>query len=150
VCWLVDQADGTLGIQSFNGRITMQNTYIPSSEAAIVGRLIKPDHGDFSPEAARELLSLSFGNEDQARLRELSLKAQEGTLTASEQEEIENYRRVGYWLGILWSKARLSVKRAGMDAPHEHRALATRPATCQFLLRILSAPANLLASAPRD
>jgi hypothetical protein len=100
----------------------MQPTYMPSSEAAIVGRLIKPDHGDFSPEAARELLSIRFGDEDQARMRELSLKAQKGALTASEQDEVECYRRVGYWLGILWSKARLSLKRAGTDAPHEYRA----------------------------
>src|SRR5262245_23926611 len=100
----------------------MQHTHISSSEAAIVGRLIKPDRGDFSPDVARELLSLQFGDEDQARMRELSLKAQEGTLTATEQAEVENYRRVGYWLGILWSRARLSLKRAGMDAPHEYRA----------------------------
>ena len=45
-------------------------------------------------------------------MRQLSLKAQEGTLTAPEQAEVESYRRVGYWLGILWSKARLSLKRA--------------------------------------
>src|SRR5205823_10410765 len=100
----------------------MQQTHLPSSEAAIVGRLMKPDHGDFSPESARDLLSLQFGDEDQARMRELSLKAQQGTLTASEQAEVENYRWVGYWLGILWSKARLSLKRAGMDAPHEYHA----------------------------
>jgi hypothetical protein len=55
-------------------------------------------------------------------MRELSLKAQEGTLTPSEQDEVENYRRVGYWLGVLWSRARLSLKRAGPDAPHERRA----------------------------
>jgi hypothetical protein len=97
----------------------MQQTRTPATEAAIVGRLIKPDHGDFSPEAARELLSLQFGPEDQTRMNELSLKAQGGTLTSSEQAEVENYRRVGYWLGVLWSKARLSLKRAGMDAPHE-------------------------------
>lgn len=90
----------------------MQHSHLSSSEAAIVGRLMKPDHGDFSPEAARELLSLQFGEEDQARMRELSLKAQDGSLTALEQAEVENYRRVGYWLGILWSKARLSLKRA--------------------------------------
>jgi len=54
-------------------------------------------------------------------MQELSLKAQDGTLTASEQAEVENYRRVGYWLGVLWSKARLSLKRAGMDATHEFR-----------------------------
>jgi hypothetical protein len=100
----------------------MDNLDISPSEAAIVGRLVKPDHGDFSPAVARELLSLQFGEEDQARMRQLSLKAQQGTLTASEQAEVENYRRVGYWLGILWSRARLSLKRAGTDAPHEHRA----------------------------
>jgi hypothetical protein len=100
----------------------MYQTQLRSSEAAIVGRLMKPDRGDFSPEAARDLLNLQFGEEDQARMRELSRKAQEGTLTPSEQDEVENYRRVGYWLGILWSKARLSLKRAGMDAPDEHRA----------------------------
>jgi hypothetical protein len=100
----------------------MQQTHPPSSEAAIVGRLMKPDRGDFSPEAARDLLSLRFSEEDQARMRELSRKAQAGTLTVAEQDEVENYRRVGYWLGILWSKARLSLKRAGMGVPHEHRA----------------------------
>ncbi len=100
----------------------MQDTNVISSEAAIVGRLMKPDRGDFSPEAARELLSLQFGDEDQARMRLLSLKAQEGTLTPSEQAEVEDYRRVGYWLGILWSKARLSLKRSGVDAADEPRA----------------------------
>ena len=99
----------------------MQHAQITTNEAAIVGRLIKPDHGDFSPEAARELLSIQFGEDDRAKMRELSQKAQEGTLSPTEQGEIENYRRVGYWLGILWSKARLSLKRAGMDATHEYR-----------------------------
>ena len=105
-----------------HGQPRMQHSRPSSSEAAIVGRLMKPDQGDFSPEAARELLSLRFDEEDQARMRALSVKAQEGTLTELEQAEVENYRRVGYWLGILWSRARLSLKRAGMDAPHEHRA----------------------------
>lgn len=95
---------------------------MPSNEAAIVGRLIKPDRGDFSPVAARELLSLQFGAEDLSRMQELSLKAQEGSLTESERAEMDNYRRVGYWLGILWSKARLSLKLAGMDVTHVDRA----------------------------
>jgi hypothetical protein len=80
------------------------------------------DRGDLSPEQAREILSLRFGDEDQARMDTLSLKAQEGTLTASEQAEMEHYRRAGYLLGILWSKARLSLKHAGPDAPQEHGA----------------------------
>jgi hypothetical protein len=100
----------------------MNQTPLSTSEAAIVGRLMKRDQADFSPELSREILSLQLGPEDQARMRELSIKAQDGALTDEEQREIENYRRVGYWLGILWSRARLSLKRAGGDAPHEHRA----------------------------
>jgi hypothetical protein len=86
---------------------------VPVNEAAIVGRLIKPDRGDFSPEAARELLGIQFDEVDQARMRELSQRAQAGTLSDAEQAEVECYRRVGYWLGILWSKACLSLKHAG-------------------------------------
>jgi hypothetical protein len=98
------------------------HTHIPITDAAIVGRLIKPDHRDFSPEASREILSIQLSPEDQAHMQELSRKAQAGTLTPAEQNEVESYRRVGYWLGVLWSKARLSLKRAGMDAPHESHA----------------------------
>jgi hypothetical protein len=93
----------------------MQQTPIPATDAAIVGRLMMPDRSDFSPEVAREILSIQLSPEDQSHMRELSGKAQEGTLTADEQEEVESYRRVGYWLGVLWSKARLSLKHAGMD-----------------------------------
>jgi hypothetical protein len=96
-------------------------THIPATDAAIVGRLIKPDHRDFSPEVAREILSIQLSPEDQAYMQELSRKAQEGTLTATEQGEVESYRRVGYWLGILWSKARHSLKQAGTDASNGHR-----------------------------
>ncbi len=93
----------------------MQQTQVSTTDAAIIGRLGKPDHSDFSPEAAREILSIQLSPEDQKNMRELSIKAQDGTLTPAEQVEVESYRRVGYWLGILWSKARLSLKHAGMD-----------------------------------
>lgn len=100
----------------------MQQTHPSPTEAAIVGRLIKPDRGDFSPELAREILSLRLDDEDQARMRQLSARAQDGTLTPAELAEVEDYRRVGYWLGVLWSRARLSLKRADSDAPHGRRA----------------------------
>ena len=100
----------------------MQPTHATRNDAAIVGRLIKPDHGDFSPDTAREILSLQFDGDDKDRMHQLSLKAQQGTLTSDEQAEIESYRRVGYLLGVLWSKARLSLKRAGMDAPNGHHS----------------------------
>ena len=55
-------------------------------------------------------------------MHDLSLKAQDGTLDPAEESEIESYRRVGYLVGVLWSKARLSLKRAGMDAPNGRHA----------------------------
>jgi hypothetical protein len=97
-------------------------THIPATDAAIVGRLIKPDHRDFSPEVAREILSIQLSPEDQAYMQTLSRKAQDGTLTPVEQGEVESYRRVGYWLGILWSKARRSLKQAGTDAPNGYNS----------------------------
>jgi hypothetical protein len=96
----------------------MQQTHIPTTDAAIIGRLGKPDNSDFSPAAAREILSIQLGSEDQKRMRKLSRKAQEGTLTPVEESEVESYRRIGYWLGVLWSKARKSLKHAGTDASH--------------------------------
>ncbi len=94
----------------------MAHTNVPATDAAIIGRLIKPGHSDFSPETAREILSIQLSSNDQKYMQELSRTAQDGRLTLSEQNEVESYRRVGYWLGILWSKARLSLKHAGMDA----------------------------------
>ena len=96
----------------------MQQTNVPATDAAIIGRLGKADNSDFSPEAAREILSLRRSSKDQKRMQKLSLKAQEGALTPREQSEVESYRRVGYWLGVLWSKARLSLKHAGVEATH--------------------------------
>jgi hypothetical protein len=92
------------------------HAHISATDAAIVGRLIKADRREFSPEVAREILSIQLSPEDQAYMQELSRKAQAGTLTATEQGEVESYRRVGYWLGILWSKARRSLKLSGTDA----------------------------------
>ena len=96
----------------------MHKTDIPATDAAIIGRLGKAGKSDFSPEAAREILSLQLSPKDQKRMQKLSLKAQEGALTPREQSEMESYRRVGYRLGVLWSKARLSLKHAGVEATH--------------------------------
>jgi len=75
----------------------MQPRYFTSTNAAVFDRLVKPDHGDLSPEAAREILSLQFDDGDVQRMNQLSLKAQEGTLTPDEQAEIESYRRDTSW-----------------------------------------------------
>ena len=96
----------------------MTPPHLITADAAVFGRLVKPDRGDFSPAAAREILSLRFDEADQERMNFLSCKAQDGDLTAEEHAELEGFRRAGYLLGVLWSKARLSLKRADGDAAH--------------------------------
>lgn len=67
-----------------------------------------------SPEAARSVLKLSFSEDDRERVSGLLTKNQEGRLTADERAELENYLRADASLSVFKSKARLSLKRAGL------------------------------------
>jgi hypothetical protein len=80
-------------------------------EGAIWGRLLHPNNAPLSVEAARSLLRLDFPPEDKQRMHELAMKAQEGTLSAPEEEEVRNYERVGNLLSLLRSKARQRLKK---------------------------------------
>ncbi len=86
-----------------------------SGEAAILGRLIRPERDDLTPDAARSILALDFDAQDRARMHELAEKAQQGTLTAADEVELANYRGVGRMLELMRSKARRSLKRAGFE-----------------------------------
>lgn len=81
------------------------------SEAAIWMRLIQPEKGDLSPEVAREWLRLRFSNADIERVRELSQKADDGTLTPDEERVLDTYLNVGSVLELLKAKARLSLSK---------------------------------------
>ena len=82
-----------------------------TSEAAILGRLIRPDNGDLRAEAAKALLAIRFDSRDLDRMHELAAKNQEDRLSASEKAEMENYRRVSFLLDLMHSKARQSLKK---------------------------------------
>jgi hypothetical protein len=81
-----------------------------TSEMAIFERIVLPSETRLSHEAARSLLALGFNPEDTARMQLLASKARQGSLTDDEQHEIENYERVGHYLSILHSKARLALR----------------------------------------
>jgi hypothetical protein len=80
-----------------------------NSELAIFGRLLKADKGDLPRDLARYVLTLGFGGEDQARMKELAERNQEGNLSSQEQEELRNYVKAGHLLALLHSKARKSL-----------------------------------------
>jgi hypothetical protein len=81
--------------------------------AAILGRLLQPHKAGFSPEAARDILAMTFRPRDRRRVDALSAKAREGTLSAAERAELEEYLRVADLLAMLKAKARLSLRDDG-------------------------------------
>lgn len=91
---------------------------VANHEAEILSRIIKPHKAGFSEEASRAILALAFDTEDLRRMNELSDKARAGTLTESEQGELDSYERVGHLLGIMQSKARLSLKGSESSPPN--------------------------------
>ena len=88
----------------------MQSATIDASEAAILGRVLDTDVSGMSEAAARVFLALDFTEADKGRMRQLSAKAREGSLSPVEQAEVNSYERVGHFLGILQSKARRALK----------------------------------------
>jgi hypothetical protein len=82
------------------------------NEAEILSRVIAPEEPTLPPDTAKILLSFDFPKDDRDRMEQLAEKAREGTLTPEEQAEIDCYERVGHFLSLLRSKARISLKRA--------------------------------------
>lgn len=91
----------------------METTQAAEAEAAILSRLVKPNRADFSPEVAEVLLKLDFDQTDRERMHELAVKNQEDGLTKVEEEELDIYRRIGYFVDLIRSKARISLKKHG-------------------------------------
>jgi hypothetical protein len=83
-----------------------------NSASAIWQRTIETKRSSLEPAAARALLRLKFSRADLERADQLAAKARDGSLTAAEERELEDYRAVGTALEFLKSKARLALKRS--------------------------------------
>ncbi len=82
-----------------------------NNESDILTRVIEPDQPSLSADAANSILALGFSQQDNDRMHELAEKAQIGELTPEDRAELDSYERVGCLLGILQSKARVSLKK---------------------------------------
>jgi hypothetical protein len=82
-----------------------------TSEIAIFARVLSRSQDDLTPELARYLLTLGFGEEDQARMHDLAVRNQDGALSPQEWEELQNYVKAGCLLALLHSQARMSLKQ---------------------------------------
>ena len=81
-----------------------------TSEAAIFSRVLEPEKPMLSHDAARSILALDFTPADRERMDALAAKARSSTLTSEEDEELENYLRVGDLIAIMQSKARRTLQ----------------------------------------
>jgi hypothetical protein len=81
------------------------------ADAAILDRVILPGNGKLSAPLARYILSMKFSTDDVETINRLSGKAREGTLTPKEEAELDSYLRVGHFMSVMKSKARMAIKR---------------------------------------
>ena len=64
-------------------------TLLPSTEGAIWARIVDPESGDLTREAAQTLLQFDFNPADRRRMEELAQKASAGALTPAERRVFE-------------------------------------------------------------
>lgn len=95
-----------------SSRIVAQNT-----EAAILTRVIEADEFEITPDVARYLLSMQLPDADRERVDELSAKARSGSLTQTEEAELDSYLHIGSLLGVMQSRARKLLKKTGRVQP---------------------------------
>ncbi len=86
------------------------------NETEILSRIIAPEESTLPSDTAKIILTFDFGKEDRDRMNVLAEKARAGTLTAEEQAELDCYERVGHFLSLLRSKARISLKQVNASS----------------------------------
>jgi hypothetical protein len=108
------------------------------SEGEILSVVVAPERPSLTVDAAQSLLELRFSPTQIERMHELADKNNAGTLTSSERAEMESYARVGNFLSLIQSKARLSLKTAShswplaMDAALQRRIWRRARAICEY------------------
>jgi hypothetical protein len=78
----------------------------------VLERLLEPDVGEFSVELSRYLLKVRVSDEERAKMKFLSERARQGTLTEDEQSELDEMLVANNVLMILQAKARTSLKHS--------------------------------------
>ncbi len=78
----------------------------PSTDTAILDKLLEPLAQAFSPEAAQQVADFRADAQTQALIDSLAKKANEGTLSEDERKQYESFVRAGNLIAILQAKAR--------------------------------------------
>lgn len=88
----------------------MSTTEAFTIDGDILARVVNPDQGDLPLDLAQAVLRYEFAPADRRRMHELAEKSSSDTLTERERDQMEAYIRVGHFLSLLKSKARVSLR----------------------------------------
>ena len=87
-----------------------------SRRESIIEGVIGAGSEPLTPDAARYLLSLRFSEAQKDLFDELSDKAQRGTLSAAEQDDLDEFLRIETLLIVLKAKARRLLSTGSQPA----------------------------------
>ena len=93
----------------------MSDATLEFSEAAIFSRLIQAEQEDLSADLAQHILSLHLSAKDEQRIDELLPRAQDGSLSRDEREELENLNHIADLISLWHSKARRVLNRNPLE-----------------------------------
>jgi hypothetical protein len=79
-------------------------------EVTILARILGNDRGRLPATMARYYLGLEFSEEDKARMHELAVRNQTGSLSTAEKQELLGYARAGSLLSLLKSRSRRALR----------------------------------------
>lgn len=102
-------AEGDQGIRELRPYNYAMSVAMPNTAFSILSRVVTPDRASLPADTARAFLALNFAAEDVDRMNELAERARAGTLSVEEQDELDQYERIGYLLSLLHSRARISL-----------------------------------------
>jgi hypothetical protein len=83
------------------------------STASALDRFLDPVTACFTPQVAQRIAELQLDSELLSRIEQLAQKANDGTLTAAEDEEYKEYIEGGDMLALLQAKARRFLRQHG-------------------------------------
>ena len=81
-------------------------TIASGANQADIFRRVLEQRGAMTPAVAQYFLQLELPHDDRTRLDELAAKAREGTLSAAEEADLDEFRRVGRLVELMKLKAR--------------------------------------------
>lgn len=84
----------------------MTTTASGTNQADIFRRVLEHQRGAMTPAVAQYFLQLELPDDDRTRLDELAAKARQGTLSAAEEADLDEFRRVGRLVELMKLKAR--------------------------------------------